>query len=287
MRTFKLIFSFSFIFTSLIFSIAFLPARGTRADETVYNIDISTTLTEGFLIANNVAPGDIKTSTLNVSNNGNLDFNYDVNSRQESGDLDLYNKIVLKVSDSKGPLYEGSLKDFVNFPLGTIAIGESSSLTFSAKLPLVTGNDAQGKSTSVSFDFTAIGHDEQIPTGGQCFEPPFSNKDFTIQQKSTVPIKFHLRDADGNLEDEQLQNVRLEVTGLGASGETDKYIFIPKNGTLDFQRVQPPHYHARFSTFDYPVVNDQWYTATVYVANKVYCKKTFQVLENRNRSNEP
>ena len=234
-----------------------------------------------------MAPGDKKTSILKVSNNGNLDFNYSVSSRQETGEIILYNKLLLKVTDSDGSLYEGNLKDFLNFPLGTIAKGGNESLTFTAELPLQTGNDLQGKATTVSFDFTAVGHEEQIPIGDQCYEPPFSNRNFTLQQKSTVPIKFHLRDEYGNLENELLQNVRLEVTGPGKKGGTVKYVFIPKNGTLDFQKIKPPHYHARFSTFDYSVINDQWYTATVYVDNKEYCKKTFQVLGNGNRSNAP
>jgi hypothetical protein len=79
-----------------------------------------------------------------------------------------------------------------------------------------------------------------------------------------------------------LQNVRLEVTGASPSGGSLTYVFTPKNETLDFQKVKPPHYHARFSTFDYPVVTNQWYTATVYVDNKEYCTRTFQVLKKGN-----
>ncbi|MDN3016816.1 hypothetical protein PH210_11475 [Paenibacillus sp. BSR1-1] len=287
MRNYKYILSGIIIILITILIVSLIHVRGTQANETEYNVDISTTPAEGFLIAENMAPGDKKTSILKVNNNGNLDFNYSVSSRQESGDVDLYNKILLKVSDSDGRLYEGTLKGFLSFPLGTIEIGGNDSLTFTAELPIDTGNELQGKSTKVAFDFSAIGHEEQIPIGDQCYEPPFSNRNFTLQQKSTVPIKFHLRDEYGNLEEELLQNVRLEVTGPSSKGGVLKYVFVPKDGSLDFQKVNPPHYHARFSTFDYPVVNDQWYTATVYVDNKEYCKKTFQVLQNGNRSNAP
>ncbi|GHH98292.1 hypothetical protein [Neobacillus kokaensis] len=284
MRNHKLLF-FSIIIFTFILIISFVQIRGTKADETVYNVDISTTPSEGFLIADNMAPGDKKTSILKVSNNGNLDFNYSVSSRQETGDLVLYNRILLKVSDVEGNLYEGTLNDFLNFALGTIAIGESDTLTFTAELPIETGNELQGKSTNIAFDFSAVGHEEQIPIGDQCYEPPFVNRNFTLHQKSTVPIKFHLRNEYGNLENELLQNVRLEVTGPSGGAGTVNYVFTPKDGTLDFQKVNPPHYHARFSTFDYPVMDDQWYTATVYVDNKEYCEKTFQVLKSGNRSN--
>lgn len=287
MRDHKFILSGIIAITFLLFLVSSIQVRGTQADETVYQVDITTTPAEGFLIAENLAPGDKKTSILKVNNNGNLDFNYSVSSRQESGDLELYNKILLKVSDTEGRLYEGTLNGFLDFPLGTIEIGGNDSLTFTAELPLDTGNGFQAKSTKIAFDFTAIGHEEQIPIGDQCFEHPFINRDFTLQNKSTLPIKFHLRDEYGNLEYEILQNVRLEVTGPSPDGRTVKYVFVPKNGTLDFQKVNPPHYHARFSTFEYPVVNDQWYTAIVYVDNKEYCKKTFQVLKNGNRSNSP
>jgi hypothetical protein len=92
-----------FISTLILLVSLLLQSRSTKADETVYKVDISTTPANGFLIAENMAPGDKKTSILKVSNKGNLDFNYSVSSRQESGDIDLYNRILLKVSDSDGP----------------------------------------------------------------------------------------------------------------------------------------------------------------------------------------
>jgi hypothetical protein len=271
-----------FISTLILLVSLLLQSRSTKADETVYKVDISTTPANGFLIAENMAPGDKKTSILKVSNKGNLDFNYSVSSRQESGDIDLYNRILLKVSDSDGPLYEGTLKGFLDFSLGTIPVGVDKSLSFTAELPIETGNEIQGKNTTVAFDFSAVGHEEQVPIGDQCFEPPFINRNFTLHPKSTVPIKFHLKDEYGDLEDDFLQNVRLEVTGASPSGGSLTYVFTPKNETLDFQKVKPPHYHARFSTFDYPVVTNQWYTATVYVDNKEYCTRTFQVLKKGN-----
>ncbi|MGG3470167.1 hypothetical protein ABES02_22110 [Neobacillus pocheonensis] len=286
MKSYKLIFTGAIVILSIILFISLFMVKNIKADED-YRVEINTSPTEVLFNVGNMKPGDKETSILKVNNDGNLDFNYTVSSRKEFGDDYLYNQLLLKVSNSEGLLYEGSFKDFFNFPLGTIAAFGSNSLVFTVELPFETGNEAQGKSTKVAFDFIAIGHEEQIPIDGQCFEPPFGNRNFTLQQKSTVPIKFHLRDSHGNLEDEILQNVRLEVTGPKDSGGNVKYIFTPKNGNLDFQKVSPPHYHAQLSPFDYPLVTDQWYKATVYVDNKEYCNKTFQVLKQGNRSNAP
>lgn len=271
----------------MVLIISYLPIQNTQADQTTYNVDISTSPANGFLIAENLAPGDKKTSILNVYNNGNLDFNYSVSSRIESGDKEFFDTITLSVYDGLGKLYEGSLDGLNQFPLGTIIKAGSKNLTITAELPLETGNGAQGKSATVAFDFTAIGHEEQIPTAG-CFEPPFSNRNFTLHQKSTVPIKFHLRDDSGNLQSSLQNNVRLEITGPGVNSGTVKYVFAVPNGTLKFhQEVGEPHYQARFSTFDFPVKTDGAYSAKVYVDNVVSCQKDFMVLKNGNRSNSP
>jgi hypothetical protein len=194
----------------------------------------------------------------------------------------------LKVSDGTGKLYEGPLNGLQYFPLGTIASFQKTSLTFTVALPYETGNEFQGKTTSVAFDFSAIGHDDQLPVDGECFEPPFSNRNFTLHQKSTVPIKFHLHNHSGDLETTLRNDVRLEVTGPGVNGGTVKYIFDVKDGTLKFDnKPDEPHYHARFSTFDYTVKTDGTYKATVYVGNKAVCEKEFVVLKQGNRSNSP
>jgi hypothetical protein len=83
------------------------------------------------------------------------------------------------------------------------------------------------------------------------------------------------------------KDVSLVVTGPSTSGSNVEYVFTIEKENLDLQKVNPPHYHAQFSPFDYPVMTDHWYTATVYVDNKVYCDKTFEVLGQGNRSNAP
>lgn len=275
------------LFYLFVLTAVYWPTIDTKADTTTYTVNIATSPSSGFLKAVDMAPGDKVTSILNVQNNGNLDFNYTVSAREENGAVDLYNKLTLKIFDSNGQLYEGSFGGLQDFPLGTIAKATSSNLTFIAELPKDTDNIYQAKSSSVAFDFTAVGHDEQISTD-DCFEPPFSNNQFTLHQKSTVPIKFHLRNALGELETTERSNVRLEVTGPGVNGGDIKYVFAVTDGTLKFsENIDEPHYLARFSTFDYPVVTDATYTATVYVDNQAVCQKSFVVLDQGNRSNAP
>jgi hypothetical protein len=288
MKKSKLLYLSFLTFSFVILVVSYLLIQSTQADETVYNVDISTSPANGFLIAKNLAPGDKKTSILHVYNNGNLDFNYNVTSRQESGDINLYHKIILTVSDSQGLLYQGSLSGLSQFPLGTIVKAESKTLTFIAELPIDSGNEYQGKTATVAFDFTAVGHEEQLPIGDGCFEPPFSNRNFTLHQKSTVPIKFHLRDSSGNFDDHFHDNVRLEITGPSVSGGTVNYEFTTQNGTLKFnQEVDEPHYEVRFSTWDYPVKTDGLYKATIYAGTKAVCQQEFYVLKQGNRSNAP
>ncbi|MEH7276380.1 hypothetical protein, partial [Neobacillus vireti] len=229
MKKNKYILISAMIISSILLLLSLSQVSNTKADESEYMVDISTNPSEILFNVGNMKPGDWATSVLEVNNEGNLDFNFSVNSHQESGDLYLYNQFFLRVSDNEGTLYEGKLKDFVNFPLGTLAAGVSNPLKLMVELPYETGNEAQGKSTSFVFDFNAVGHEEQIPIDGQCFEPPFSNRNFSLQPKSTVPIKFHLRDSDGDLEKEFSQKVRLEVTGPSPNGGKIQYVFTQKN----------------------------------------------------------
>lgn len=263
------------------------PFAGTGAYEANYKIDLDLNPSTELLIGDNMKPGDWITSNMEVQNNGNIDFNYSVSASQQSGSEELYQLVELTVSDSKGKLYEGLLHELDQLPLGTIASFQKSNIKFIATFPDEAGNEYQGKLTAFSLDFHAIGHEQEIPEE-DCFEPPFSNQNFTLQQKSTVPIKFHLHDSSGELETNPRNDVRLEITGPSVSGGNVKYVFDMNNGTLKFDhKVDEPHYLARFSTFDYPVKTDGTYVATVYVGNQAYCSKEFVVLEHGNRSNSP
>lgn len=289
MKQFKILFGIILVGILLItITSIYWPLKDTYGSETVYQVDISTTPASGFLNAENMAPEDEVTSLLMVKNNGNLDFNYTISSFLQSGVDDMYNKLMLKVFDSQGLLYEGTLSGLQDFPLGTIAKGGCNNLTFSAALPKDVGNELQDKCVSVAFNFNAVAHDQQVPVGDECFEPPFSNNQFTLHQKSTVPIKFHLRNAAGELESSPRDKVRLEITGPGINGGSVNYIFSMSNGKLKFDNsVEESHYLVRFSTFEYPVKTGCTYKATVYDDSQILYEKVFEVKEQGNRSNAP
>ena len=122
MKKSKYILIGTMIISSILLLLFLIQVRNTKADESEYMVDISTNPAEILFNVGNMKPGDWTTSVLEVNNEGNLDFNYSVNSYQESGDLYFYNQFFLRVSDEGGPLYEGKLKDFVYFPLGTMQL---------------------------------------------------------------------------------------------------------------------------------------------------------------------
>lgn len=270
-----------FLLTVFAMLLVYWPVQTTRATEETYHVDIATSPASGFLTAVNMAPGDQVTSILQVQNTGNLNFNYSVSSRLESGSVILFNKMQIVLSDALGILYEGALKDLQQFALGTIHVADRTSLTFRAALPLDSTNDYQAQNLSVAFDLYAVVHDEDVEAGDGCFEPPFSNNQFALHQKSTVPIKFHLHDALGSLDSTLHNDTRLVITGASTS-----YRFTVGDGTLNFDD-QTGHYLARFSTFYDPVMTNGWYRATVYQNQTELCHKSFQVLEQGNRSNTP
>jgi hypothetical protein len=146
-----------FIYLTLL-ALVYTPYHSTKANQEVYTVDISTTPTSGFIHALNIAPGDQVSSRLEVQNKGNVDFSYSISSRMESGMELMYDTLHLKISnDDDSILYEGSVSDLQNLPLGSIARSNQKELFFTVALPLNAGNGFQGQLTSVAFDFVASG----------------------------------------------------------------------------------------------------------------------------------
>lgn len=93
------------------------------------------------------------------------------------------------------------------------------------------------------------------------FEPPVTNSGFALKDGTTVPIKFHLLDCEGNVISEQ-RNVCLEVTGPNAAGVVTTYLFSLTDGTLRYDAsASPPHYVANLNTKTYSVKDGGHYTA--------------------------
>jgi hypothetical protein len=267
-------------FSLLALTLVYLPLKGTQADDTVYEVDIATSPASGFLIAENLAPGDEQTSILEVQNNGNLDFSYIVSARLEEGMINLYDILLLKIMINQDLLYEGTLRELQNKPLGVISSMYKHQLTFTTNFPLEAGNEMQGQSASVAFDFVAETHYAQ----NDCFLPPFSNNQFSLQTDSNVPIKFLLRDQNGDIEKVSRNGVRLEITGPAVDGGQVKYVFAISDGTLSFAGRQ---YLAHFSPRNYAVVTGETYQANVIDGTQLMCGREFVVEDDGNRSNSP
>ncbi|MGZ4123881.1 MAG: hypothetical protein ACXVOI_11845, partial [Tumebacillaceae bacterium] len=73
------------LFGLLVMTLVYFPLQSTRADQTVYQINIAASPAQGFLKATNLAPGDTVTSVLQVLNKGNFDFNTTLSATRESG----------------------------------------------------------------------------------------------------------------------------------------------------------------------------------------------------------
>ncbi|MGZ4134907.1 MAG: hypothetical protein ACXVC1_06205 [Tumebacillaceae bacterium] len=147
------------LFGLLVMTLVYFPLQSTRADQTVYQINIATSPARGFLKATNLAPGDTVTSVLQVLNKGNLDFNYKISATRESGSNLLYNDLQITVADSDGLLYQGPMSGLQHVAIGTIAKGGKESLTVTAFLPKTVGNEAQRLTTSAAFTFSATVYD--------------------------------------------------------------------------------------------------------------------------------
>ncbi|MCM3692730.1 CalY family protein [Neobacillus niacini] len=73
MKRVKFIFISVAILLSMVM-IFLIQVKDTKADESDYGVDISTTPAEFLFDVKNMKPGDWSTSTLEVNNEGNLDF---------------------------------------------------------------------------------------------------------------------------------------------------------------------------------------------------------------------
>lgn len=102
----------------------------------------------------NMAPGDHEQATFRIKNSYLESCRFYLRVDCESGSSDLLQQLELTVTDDGGTiLYHGSMKSFDLIDLGSYARDDSHDFTLEICLPLETGNDYQGLSTSVKFTF--------------------------------------------------------------------------------------------------------------------------------------
>lgn len=101
----------------------------------------------------NLKPGDYATRKLTIQNRGEEDFTYISDAKFKGGSEELYNEFLLEVSDSKGLLYSGKMKDFNGFPPRMLKSLHEEDLNFSVEFPGNLGNEFQGKGFEVQIRF--------------------------------------------------------------------------------------------------------------------------------------
>ncbi len=105
----------------------------------------------------NLKPGDTRTGTLTISNDGTLDSTLTLQETADSstfvpGDLQL----TITQSGVTRPLFAGNfgaLDNSTKLDLGALNVKGSTTLTFEVTMPLAAGNANQGKSASASYAY--------------------------------------------------------------------------------------------------------------------------------------
>lgn len=105
----------------------------------------------------NIKPGDVKSGTLTIRNDGTLDSTLTLEETADSstfvaGDL----KLKIAQSGVTAPLFDGNFGALVNgakLDLGALPVGASTTVTYTVSMPLAADNANQGKSASAAFKY--------------------------------------------------------------------------------------------------------------------------------------
>lgn len=105
----------------------------------------------------NIKPGDSRTGSLTITNDGSLDSTLTL---QETADKSTFvaGDLKLKVTQAgvATPLFEGNfgaLENTSKLDLGALPIGKTTTVTFVVSMPADAGNLNQGKTASASYEY--------------------------------------------------------------------------------------------------------------------------------------
>jgi hypothetical protein len=118
------------------------------------------------LTANGMAPGDVRTGYISVTNIGDISGSFALGAAGLS-DTPLSRELDLDVQDvtpgrAATQVYAGKLASLSSVALGDMAQGEAHRYRFSVSLPADAGNSYQGASSAVTFMWSATGPDPGI-----------------------------------------------------------------------------------------------------------------------------
>ncbi|MGM0843548.1 MAG: TasA family protein [Bacillota bacterium] len=119
----------------------------TAYGETNNQLDISTSPHIILFDLTNLKPGDTMSRDLLIANNGEQDFHYIISNKFTGGSEKLYNQLLLEVSDEKGIIFKGNLKDFNKIDSRSLKSREQENILFHVEMPYELGNEYQGLTT--------------------------------------------------------------------------------------------------------------------------------------------
>ncbi|WP_313641639.1 hypothetical protein [Paenibacillus sp.] len=107
---------------------------------------------------NNMKPGDEMSSEYTIINDGDEGFDYFVDFKFISGDVELYNILQMTLEKEGVIIYSGVMSEAAGrVTIGSLAGGEQSAIQMDVTFPWEAGNEYQGKATTVAFEFSASG----------------------------------------------------------------------------------------------------------------------------------
>ncbi|MDM5331344.1 LPXTG cell wall anchor domain-containing protein [Neobacillus sp. CF12] len=137
--------------------VCLVPKNYVNAATGDQEIDIATTPEKLLFDVTNLAPGDWAERTLTIQNKGKQDFKYLSSVNLKEGSEKFYNELLLQISDQKGILFNGKMKDFNKLEPRFIAKNGSEQLFLKIVVPEELGNDFQGLGSEVEFKFYVEG----------------------------------------------------------------------------------------------------------------------------------
>lgn len=159
-------------------------AGGVSAEDTIkLRVNSHTISTE---IMSNMQPGDETTSDYTIINEGYERFNYFVDFKFTSGDMDLYNILQMTLQKEGVILYSGVMSEAEGrVAIGTLAGGAQEGIRMDVSFPIEAGNEYQGKTTSVDFIFSASASPD--PSAEPSASPTASSSPVPSASPSTIP----------------------------------------------------------------------------------------------------
>jgi hypothetical protein len=123
-------------------------------------LKIGNSQSSAILNASGLKPGQSATGTVDIKNTGSIDGDFSLSeSNVTNSDAvhPLADQLQLDVVDTttSAPVYSGSLSGLPTKALGTYHGGDQHTYQFTVTLPSSSGNDYQGGSTSVDFNWSA------------------------------------------------------------------------------------------------------------------------------------